>query len=143
VNGSHELDLSDEQWAFVLPLLPPDRVRHTSCGRIWPDRVLFAIVAFLLVREQPWSAGADYGVSGATLQRRWAEWREASVFARMVRAGNGRTAVGQWAWLVARASEHRAARSGYGSVAPPLRAGPSDEDRQWAWCLQNAFPEGS
>jgi hypothetical protein len=107
------------------------------------DRVLFAVIAFMVVREQPWSAGADYGVSAGTLQRRWSEWREAGVFGRMVRAANGRTAVGQWAWLVARASDERAARAGYRPVGPPRPGGPCEDDHRWAWKLQNAFPEGS
>jgi transposase len=115
--GKHELDLSDEQWAFVLPLLPSGRVKHTPRGRMRSDRVLFAVIAFMVVRDQPWSAGADYGVSAATVQRRWSEWHEAGVFARMVRAANGRTAVGQWAWLLARASDERAARAGYRPAA--------------------------
>jgi transposase len=141
MNGRHERDLSDEQWAFVLPLLPPGRVRHTPRGRMRTDRSLFAVIAFIIVRERPWTAGVDYGVSARTLQQQWTEYHQAGVFTRMENAANGRTATGQWALLVARTSNARAARFGYVPADPPLPAGPSEDDYRRAWQLQNLFPE--
>lgn len=144
MSGTHERDLSDEQWAFILPLLPPGRVRRTSRGRMRADRVMFAVVAFILIRDQPWTAGAEYGVPARTVQRQWVEWHHTRVFERMAATADGRTATRQWALLVARTSDQRAARYGYGPAAIPQFAsvaGPSDDDHRRAWQLQNAFPE--
>lgn len=143
MTGPHELDLADEQWAFVLPLLPPGRVRRTARGRMRADRGLFAVVAFIVVRDQPWTAAADYGVSASTVQRQWAEYLVAGVFARMASAADGRTATGQWALLVARRSAERAERLGHVPIATPLPVEPSEEDHRRAWQQQNAFPENS
>lgn len=143
MTNTRKPELTDEQWALVLPLLPQGRVRHIPRGRARSDRALFAIITLVVVREQPWSTGAVYGVHASTLQRRWAEWRDAGVFARMAATADGRTATRQWALLVARTSDERAARAGYPPAASARRAGPSDEDRRWAWELQNAFPDSS
>jgi transposase len=138
MSDMHEPDLSDEQWASILPLLPQGRVRHTDRGRMRSDRFLFAVIAAIVGDEQPWTTGLDYGLSARTLQQQWAEYHEAGVFARMAALADAQTAIGQWALLVAQASDKRALRSGY-APAGPMRA----MTHRRAWQLQNAFPEGS
>jgi transposase len=133
--------LTHEQWEIVRPLLPAPRVIRNRPRRIRRDCDVFAVMAVILVKKLPWSAGTNYGVSGSTLRARWAEWNEANVFRRLERSVDGSTRAERWALTVASAAAGRADRAGYHPPVPVLPAGPSPAEHRAAWAVQNAFAE--
>ena len=72
-------------WLLAQPLLPDAPQRH-QCGgrRRLDDRVVLAAILYVLRTGCPWSAlPASFGVSTPTAHRRFTEWVEADVFARL------------------------------------------------------------
>ncbi|MGP3966823.1 substrate-binding domain-containing protein [Streptomyces sp. 6N223] len=77
----------DPLWRIAAPLLPSDRPSRPQGGgrRRAPDRSVLAALLYLASTGGSWRTlpPAMFGVSGATVQRRLAEWQGFGVFARL------------------------------------------------------------
>ena len=77
--------VSDELWAAVAPLLPPDRPKPKGGRPRVPDRAVLAGILFVLRTGTPWEhlpAEMCCG-SGMTCWRRLRDWQAAGVWARL------------------------------------------------------------
>ncbi|MFQ6268180.1 IS5 family transposase [Kutzneria viridogrisea] len=72
-------------WLLAQPLLPDAPQRHQGGGRRrLGDRAVLAAILYVLQTGCAWSAlPASFGVSSPTAHRRFAEWVEVDVFARL------------------------------------------------------------
>jgi transposase len=77
--------VSDDLWAAVAPLLPPERPKPKGGRPRVPDRAALTGILFVLRTGTPWEhlpAGMDCG-SSMTCWRRRRDWQAAGVWARL------------------------------------------------------------
>jgi transposase len=74
--------VSDELWAAVEPLLPPERPKPKGGRPRLPDRAALTGILFVLVTGTPWERlPVEMGCgSGMTCWRRLRDWQEAGVW---------------------------------------------------------------
>jgi transposase len=73
--------VSDDLWAAVAPLLPPERPKPKGGRPRVPDRAALTGILFVLRTGTPWEhlpAEMDFG-SGMTCWRRLRDWQAAGV----------------------------------------------------------------
>lgn len=72
-------------WLLACPLLPDAPQRHQGGGRRrLDDRAVLAAILYVLQTGCAWSAlPTSFGISAPTAHRRFTEWVEADVFARL------------------------------------------------------------
>ena len=81
------LDVPDDLWAAVRPLLPSEPPKPRGGRPRAPDRAALAGVLFVLRTGAQWrEVPAELGCSGKTCWRRLCEWHAAGVWARLHRA---------------------------------------------------------
>ena len=79
------MDLTDEQWALVRPLLPKPRVRRDHRGRPWRDpRDVLNGVLWILRTGAPWKDLPDRYPSYQTCHRRFQHWVESGTLDRVL-----------------------------------------------------------
>jgi transposase len=78
----------DGLWEIVEPLLPPQRERPQGGGtRYVEDRAVFTAIVYVLTTGCAWRhLPAEFGVSKATVHRRFVAWTEAGLWRRLHRA---------------------------------------------------------
>src|SRR5438552_6322614 len=75
------MDLTEEQWAVLAPLLPTPRVRRDRRGRPWRDpRDVLNGILWILRTGAPWKDLPDRYPSYQTCHRRFQQWRRTGVF---------------------------------------------------------------
>jgi transposase len=75
------MDLTEEQWAVVAPLLPAPRVRRDGRGRPWRDpRDVLNGILWILRTGAPWKDLPARYPSYQTCHRRFQDWRRTRVF---------------------------------------------------------------
>src|SRR6187455_2416522 len=69
------MELTNEQWALVEAILPPDQVRTDGRGRPWSDRrIIFHGILWILRTGAPWKdLPSRYGPY-QTAHRRFQNW---------------------------------------------------------------------
>jgi transposase len=78
--------VSDELWAAVEPLLPPDRPKPKGGRPRAPDRAALAGILFVLRTGIPWEyVPREMGVCGMTCWRRLRDWQAGGVWAALHR----------------------------------------------------------
>lgn len=77
--------VSDDLWAAVAPLLPPERPKPKGGRPRLPDRAALTGILFVLVTGTPWERlPVEMGCgSGMTCWRRLRDWQAAGVWARL------------------------------------------------------------
>src|SRR3982751_2030439 len=77
--------VSDELWAVLAPLLPPEPPKPKGGRPRVPDRAALTGILFVLHSGIPWELlPAEMGCgSGVTCWRRLRDWTEAGVWARL------------------------------------------------------------
>src|SRR5690349_12761051 len=77
--------VSDDLWAAIAPLLPPERPRPKGGRKPVPDRPALAGILFVLMSGIGWEdLPAEMGCgSGMTCWRRLRDWHQAGVFQRL------------------------------------------------------------
>ncbi len=77
--------VSDELWAAVAPLLPPEKAKPKGGRPRVPDRAALTGIVFVLKTGTPWEhLPAEMGCgSGMTCWRRLRDWQAAGVWARL------------------------------------------------------------
>ena len=81
------MDLKDEQWAIVKPLLP--KVPRRTDGKGRPrvdDRAILNGILWILRTGAPWHDMPDRYPAYQTCHRRFQEWVEKGVFEKVLRA---------------------------------------------------------
>jgi transposase len=69
------MDLKDEQWSFIEPLLPKKKVRKDGRGRPWQDdRKIFNGILWILRTGAQWKDMPDRYPSYQTCHRRFQFW---------------------------------------------------------------------
>ena len=87
IGDSHAHDLTDAQWAFIGPLLPPLPRRADGRGRPWRDsREVLNGILWVLRTGAHWSELPDRYPPYQTCHRRFQQWREAGVMDRLLQA---------------------------------------------------------
>jgi transposase len=83
-----KLLVSDELWAIVGPLLPPDPPKPKGGRPRVPDRACLTGILFVLKTGIPWEyLPVEMGCgSGVTCWRRLRDWQQAGVWDRLHRA---------------------------------------------------------
>ena len=84
----NKLLVSDELWAIVGPLLPPDPPKPKGGRPRVPDRACLTGILFVLKTGIPWEyLPVEMGCgSGVTCWRRLRDWQQAGVWDRLHRA---------------------------------------------------------
>src|SRR5580658_9774398 len=79
------MDLTDQQWKIVEPILPPDPVREDGRGRPWSDRrkVLEGILCILRTGAPCKDLPPRYG-SYQTAHRRFQNWVRSGVMEKLL-----------------------------------------------------------
>ncbi len=78
--------VSDELWAALKPLLPPERPKPRGGRPRCDDRAVLAGIIFVLRSGIPWEMlPGELGCSGMTCWRRLHDWQEAGVWTRLHR----------------------------------------------------------
>jgi transposase len=79
--------VSDDLWAAIAPLLPPERPRPKGGRKPVPDRPALTGILFVLMSGIPWEMlPAEMGCgSGMTCWRRLRDWQAAGVWSRLHR----------------------------------------------------------
>jgi transposase len=79
------MDLTDQQWKIVEPILPPDPVREDGRGRPWSDRrkVLEGIL-WILRTGAPWKDLPPRYGSYQTAHRRFQNWVRSGVMEKLL-----------------------------------------------------------
>ncbi len=81
------MDLKDEQWELVKPLLPQSPRRADGKGRPRvDDRAILNGILWILRTGAPWADMPDRYPPYQTCHRRFQEWRQAGVFEQVLRA---------------------------------------------------------
>src|SRR5215216_389866 len=81
------MDLTDEQWAVLEPLVPKPRVRPDGRGRPWRDpRDVLNGVLWVLKTGAPWADLPRRYPPYQTCHRRYQGWVRAGVLDRILRA---------------------------------------------------------
>ena len=79
------MDLTDEQWAIVEPLLPKPRVRKDGRGRPWKDsRDVLNGVLWVLRTGAPWHDLPDRYPPYQTCHRRFQSWVRSGALRRVL-----------------------------------------------------------
>src|SRR5919201_7141742 len=93
--------IPDELWAWIAPLLPPERP-HPKGGHPWtPARPLMDAIFYVLRTGAQWKALPRAFGAPSTVHDRFQAWRADGVFARLWQAGllEYDAAVGlDWEW---------------------------------------------
>ena len=80
-------DLTDAQWAFIDPLLPPLPKRADGRGRPWRDsRPVLNGILWILCTGAQWAELPPHDPPYQTCHRRFQQWRQAGVIERVVTA---------------------------------------------------------
>jgi transposase len=81
------MDLTEEQWELVRPLLPKPRVRRDRRGRPWRDpRDVVNGILWILRTGAPWKDLPDRYPSYQTCHRRFQYWVESGTLERVLHA---------------------------------------------------------
>ena len=81
------MDLKDEQWAVLAPLIPRPHRRADGRGRPWrDDREVLNGILWVLRTGAPWQDIPDRYPSPATCHRRFQHWVRGGVLAKILRA---------------------------------------------------------
>jgi len=81
------VDLTENQWRAVAPLLPTERVREDRRGRPWRDpRDVINGILWVLRTGAPWADLPPRYPSYQICHRRFQRWVKAGVFVRILRA---------------------------------------------------------
>lgn len=81
------MDLSDEQWAVVEPLLPGPKQRADGKGRLRIDnRLVLNGILWILRTGAPWHDMPHRYPSYQTCHRRFQEWVQSGTFENILRA---------------------------------------------------------
>ncbi len=81
------MDLKDEQWAVLAPLIPRPHRRADGRGRPWrEDREVLNGILWVLRTGAPWQDIPDRYPSPATCHRRFQHWVRGGVLAKILRA---------------------------------------------------------
>ena len=81
------MDLTDEQWNILEPLIPKPRVRADGRGRPWcDDRQVLNGILWVLRTGAHWRDVPERYPSPATCHRRHQEWSRTGVFNRILQA---------------------------------------------------------
>src|SRR5206468_10304353 len=89
MDGAEEgaMDLKDEQWTVLAPLIPRPKVRADGRGRPWrDDREVLNGILWVLRTGAPWHDVPDRYPSHATCHRRFQQWTRRGVFAKILQA---------------------------------------------------------
>jgi transposase len=117
--------VSDDLWAVVAPLLPPEPLKPKGGRPRVPDRAALTGIIFVLKSGIPWEMLPQElgGGAGMTCWRRLRDWHEAGVWARLHRALLDRLGeAGQIDWSRASLDSARVpAKRGATWSAPPRR----------------------
>lgn len=77
------IEITDQLWARILPLLPPRKKRIKQGRPRLDDRLAMASILYKLSTGQSWKALPRRMGAGSTLYDRYQEWRKAGVFDRL------------------------------------------------------------
>lgn len=81
------MDLKDEQWSFIEPLLPKKKVRKDGRGRPWKDdRQIFNGILWILRTGAQWKDMPERYPSYQTCHRRFQFWVEKKAFKKCLEA---------------------------------------------------------
>lgn len=81
------MDLTDEQWAVIKALLPPDRRRADGRGRPWKDtRAVFNGVLWILRTGAPWMDLPERYPPYQTCHRRFQSWSRDGTLIKVLQA---------------------------------------------------------
>ena len=81
------MDLKDEQWTVLAPLIPKPRRRADGRGRPWrDDREVLNGILWVLRTGAPWQDVPNRYPSPATCHRRFQQWVRTGVLAKILRA---------------------------------------------------------
>jgi transposase len=81
------MDLTDQQWAILAPLLPKPRVRRDGRGRPWRDpRDVLNGILWILRTGAPWKDLPERYPSYQTCHRRFQRWVHAGTLRRVLKA---------------------------------------------------------
>src|SRR5213592_3209545 len=81
------MDLTDEQWTIVEPLIPKPKVRADGRGRPWrDDRQVLNGILWILRTGAHWRDVPNRYPSPATCHRRHQDWSHSGVFNRILTA---------------------------------------------------------
>jgi transposase len=81
------MDLKDEQWRILEPLIPQPHRRLDGRGRPWRDaRAVLNGILWVLRTGAPWQDMPDRYPSPATCHRRFQAWVRSGVFEKILRA---------------------------------------------------------
>jgi len=81
------MDLTDEQWTILEPLIPKPKLRADGRGRPWcDDRQVLNGILWVLRTGAHWRDVPDRYPSPATCHRRHQQWVRTGVFARILQA---------------------------------------------------------
>ncbi len=81
------MDLKDEQWTVLEPLIPKPHRRADGRGRPWrDDREVLNGILWVLRTGAPWQDVPDRYPSPATCHRRFQQWVRTGVFRKILRA---------------------------------------------------------
>ena len=81
------MELKDEQWAVLEPLIPKPRRRADGRGRPWrADREVLNGILWVLRTGAPWQDVPDRYPSPATCHRRFQQWVRSGVFGKILHA---------------------------------------------------------
>jgi transposase len=81
------MDLKDEQWTVLAPLIPKPRRRADGRGRPWrDDREVLNGILWVLRTGAPWQDVPDRYPSPATCHRRFQQWVRTGVFRKILLA---------------------------------------------------------
>src|SRR5881392_4095030 len=79
------MDLTDDQWAILAPLLPAPRLRRDRRGRPWRDpRDVLNGILWILRTGAPWEDLPDRYPAYQTCHRRFQEWRKLGVMENLL-----------------------------------------------------------
>src|SRR5881392_1266638 len=86
------MDLTDDQWAILAPLLPAPRLRRDRRGRPWRDpRDVLNGILWILRTGAPWADLPDRYPSYQTCHRRFQHWVRCDVLKDIRSARRGAT----------------------------------------------------
>ena len=81
------MDLKDEQWAVIEPILPKPLRRSDGRGRPWKEtRVVFNGILWILRTGAPWHDMPDRYPPYQTCHRRFQQWVKDGLMAKVLRA---------------------------------------------------------
>lgn len=81
------MDLTDEQWAVIKPLIPKPRVRDDGRGRPWREpRAIFNGILWILRTGAPWQDLPKRYPPYQTCHRRFQQWNRTKVLRKLLQA---------------------------------------------------------